>query len=294
MLLCTALFVGCSDKKLGDDEGHGGNAKKEIPNDMKKAFPDPIFRAYVLENFDIDGDGKISKKEAEAVTSIDVSKNSSTPDDERIASLEGIQFFTNLTYLDCNDNKLTELDVTQNPALTELWCRENQLTTLNVSGCSALTYLFCYYNQLTKLDVTQNPALKYLYCYRNQLTTLDVTQNTALTYLSCENNQLTTLDVTHNPALETLHCSSNQLTELDVTQNTALTTLHCYSNQLTELDVSKTNLGNSTYGWPLVCYPMNGSGLETLYLKTGWEIKYIYPERNNGYVPADTDIQFKD
>ena len=271
-LLCAALFAGCSDKKLGEDEGHGGNAKKEIPNDMTKAFPDPIFRAYVLENFDTNKDGKISKKEAAAVKGIDVSKDYDiTPDNKKIASLEGVQYFTNLTTLDCHYNKLTELDVTQNPALE----------TLDCGG-----------NQLTELDVRQNPALTVLNCGGNQLTKLDVTQNTALTELYCNSNQLTELDVTHNTALTQLYCYNNQLTTLDVTQNAALTELSCYSNRLTTLDVSKTNLGNSTSTIPLRCFPMNG--LETLYLRTGQTIKYIYPERNDYCVPANTQILFKD
>ena len=475
-----------------------------IPEDMERAFPDPIFRAYVMDKFDTDKDGKISKEEAEKVTQISVSKSLSIPDNEKIASLEGIQYFINLTtlycqinklteldltqntaleylncsyndltelnvsqntaltYLDCLSNQLTELDVTHNTALTRLSCSSNQLTTLDVSGCSALTYLSCYFNQLTKLDfsqnttltqlrcdsnqlttldVSQNPALTQLLCNDNQLTELDVTHNPALTDLRCGSNQLTTLDVTHNPALTRLDCEQNQLTELDITQNTALTymqcssnqletlnvsgcsaltdlycgsnqltaldvtqntalkilychlnqltelyvtqnsaltdlwcnsnqlieldvtqntaltkllcgsnqltelnvtqnpalhdlscpynqltelditqnhaledlycysnqlttldvtqntaleSLSCYSNQLTTLDVSKTNLGNSTEYLLLDCSPMNGSGLETLYLKEGWTIKYIYPERNDNYVPANTQILFKD
>ena len=240
-LLCAALLAGCSDKRLGndeghggnakEDEGHGGNAKKEIPDDMTKAFPDNIFRAYVLKDFDIDGDGKISEEEAEKVTWINVNKSFSSPDDEKIASLEGIQYFPNLIILYCSNNKLTEEDVTQNTALTDLSCSLNQLTKLNV---------------------------------------------------------------THNPALEILHCQNNRLTTLEVTQNTALTYLYCWSNYLATLDVSKTNLGNSTNDYPLLCSPMDGSGLETLYLKTSWEIPGIYPERDDDYVPANTKILFKD
>ena len=37
-------------------------------------IPDPGFRAYVLENFDTDRDGKISRKEADAVLAIDLGR----------------------------------------------------------------------------------------------------------------------------------------------------------------------------------------------------------------------------
>ena len=319
----TQMAGGAEDD---NNNGSGNDNNDDFPEDMELMFPDPIFRAYVMDMFDTDKDGRISKEEAEKVTYINVNGYAAVKGyAEEIASLEGVQYFTNLTRLVCDNNKLTELDLTHNTALTELscsynqlttlnvigcsalyylWCENNQLETLNVSGCPALTVLVCYSNKLTELDVTQNSALEYLSCYTNQLTKLDVTQNTALGELRCSSNQLTTLDVTQNPALEALGCSSNQLTELDVTQNTALEILQCYSNQLTTLDVSKTNLGGPWLGnydslvpWgimPLDCSPMNGSGLKTLYLKEGWTIKNIYPKRDEGFVPKNTQILFKD
>ena len=38
------------------------------------AIPDPVFRTYVLDNFDTDRDGKISRKEADAVLAIDLGR----------------------------------------------------------------------------------------------------------------------------------------------------------------------------------------------------------------------------
>ncbi|MEG2459451.1 MAG: hypothetical protein RSA89_06560, partial [Raoultibacter sp.] len=95
-------------------------------------------------------------------------------------------------------------------------CQNNQLTTLDVSNNKALTELLCTDNQLTSLDVSHNTALITLRCSNNQLTTLDVSHNTALGYLECSNNQLTTLDLTHNSELWYLDCSLNQLTTLDL------------------------------------------------------------------------------
>ena len=59
----------------------------------------------------------------------------------------------------CFSNQLTELDVSNNTALTSLYCGYNQLTELDVSGNTELTHLECYNNQFTKLDVSKNPKL---------------------------------------------------------------------------------------------------------------------------------------
>ncbi|MBD5378760.1 MAG: hypothetical protein HDR74_02540 [Bacteroides sp.] len=255
----TIQFVDKNEKILASIEIKQveGLISIEIPSDMTIAFPDENFRNYLLKNFDNDNDGVISDVEAFRIREINVSVAYYDP--IKIASLEGIQYFPNLEFLNCScnqlttidvskntslitlicdRNKLTALDVIKNTALTHLNCQENRLTMLNVSNNTVLEYLHCEENQLTKLDVSKNTALTYLGCDSNQLTTLDVSKNTALTYLSCDRNQLTTLDVSKNTALSGLSCNYNQLTTLDISKNTALTHLNCQHNQLTMLDVS--------------------------------------------------------
>ena len=198
-------------------------------------IPDENFKAYMVQNFDTNGNGVLDFDEAEAVKSIDIYQSN-------ITSLEGVEFCKNLTYLKCGSNQLISLDVSHNTELTYLSCPSNQLTSLDVSQNTALEELFCYNNQLTSLDVSQNTALTYLNCDRNQLLSLDVSQNTVLTLLDCWSNQLTSLDVSHNTELTYLSCHSNQLTSLDVSDITELQTLYCRSNQLTSLDVSQNTL----------------------------------------------------
>ena len=194
-------------------------------------FPDETFLNYV-KRFDTDNNGTLSPEERYKVTEIDVeSKN--------ISNLFGIQFFPNLKNLNCADNNLTSLDVSENTVLAELWCYGNQLTELDVSKNTKLKKLRCQKNQLTSLDVSKNTELEYLAVFYNQLTSLDMSQNRKLTFLSCYNNQLTSLNVSKNPALEELYCAQNNLTSLDVSKNTNLKKLICRANQLTELDVSK-------------------------------------------------------
>ncbi len=162
---------------------------------------------------------------------------------QRLLSLQGIEYFKALTRLECQDNLLTELDVSRNTSLTFLHCPNNRLANLDVSNNTKLTYLRCDGNKLTNLGVSNNRWLTYLNCRNNALAELDVSGCRALTELKCggelyTKNKLITLDVSNNTALTTLDCSNNQLTNLDVSNNTELTQLSCEGNKLTNLGVS--------------------------------------------------------
>lgn len=181
-------------------------------NAQNVSIPDANFKTYLVGNvlINTNADTEIQVSEATAFNgTIDCSNLN-------IADLTGIQDFSALTALFCQQNQLTTLDVTQNTALTNLECWTNQLTSLDVSQNTALTNFICAYNQLTSIDVTQNTALTYLECGANQLTSLDVSQNTALTELFCYEAQLTSLDVSQNTALIKLNCWINQLNCLNV------------------------------------------------------------------------------
>lgn len=178
-----------------------------------------------------------NKKEIEAVTSLDIYNKSLT-------DISGIEYFTNLTSLDCGKNQLTALPVENLTNLTSLRCNNNQLTAMPVKNLTKLTELFCSYNQLIALPVGNLTELTVLNCSYNQLTDeLPVGNLTELTVLNCDNNQLTALPVENLTLLEQLNCGTNLLTELDIEKLTQLKNLYCGDNQLTALSVgSLTNL----------------------------------------------------
>lgn len=202
--------------------------------------PDDNFEAYLEVNNmgnGIANDDYVNTANISGVTSLDVNG-------QNIADLTGIEDFTALTNLNCHNNQLTSLDVSQITALTYLDCGANQLTGLDVSQNTALTFLDCSGNNLTSLDVSSNTALTYLVCYSNQLTSLDISNNTALTLLSFSNNQIISLDLSNNTFLTDLYCEYNQLTSLDVSNNTVLIRLHCFFNQLECLNIKNGNNNN--------------------------------------------------
>ena len=195
-------------------------------------FPDVNFCSFVKTNFDRDGDGYLNPGEILSVSEINCQKNN-------IRNLTGIEYFRVLKNLNCSENQLTSLDVSQNTMLGNLHCSDNQLTSLDISRNMKLTWLNCHNNQLTSLDISKNTALQWLNCFNNKLTTLDISKNTALQWLNCSDNQLNTLDVSKNTSLLRIICINNGLTSLDVSQNTSLTWLDFSDNQLTSIDISQ-------------------------------------------------------
>ena len=100
-------------------------------------FPDEFFREYVAGDFDSNQDGVLSSSEAAAVTSMTDLYG------ENISSLKGIEYFTNLQYLDCGENYIEALDVSNNTALIKLSCYTNDIKELDLSHNTNLEILNC-------------------------------------------------------------------------------------------------------------------------------------------------------
>lgn len=166
-------------------------------------FPDANFRNWLLKA-SYGEDGVITESERDKVTIISV-------DEKNISSLKGIEYFTALTELSCEKNKLTSLDLSNNIKLIKVSCNNNMLT---------------------RLDISKNTKLETLYCYSNKLGSLDLSKNTALTFINCYGNGLSTIDVSKNVNLEGLYCQANNLTALDVSQNTKMTRIGLHHNKI--------------------------------------------------------------
>lgn len=245
-------------------------------------FEDPQFEAYILANFDKNGDGSISLSEANEITEIDCSGLG-------IRSIAEIKNFPNLISLNCSNNQISELNVNKNTSLQTLSCYGNDLHLFDFSNCQDLTTIYlldedknvitdndssiagsyaitieqspytnlslsfantkvlqfgCFNNQfMQSIDVNKTDQLAIIRIDNNpSLTELNVTQISRLEILYCVNNMLTGLDVSKNPMLKVLDCSQNDITELDVTNNPQLSLLNCSSNQIELLDLSQNTL----------------------------------------------------
>jgi len=255
-------------------------------------FPDEIFRTYVDSKLYHANPVFFTQAETESVNTIDVwdtniitSRGFSERKD--IYTVQGIEYFTALTYLNCGFIRLESLDVSKNTELTVLNCGWNQLTELDVSKNVELTMLDCSWNQLTELDVSGNTGLTSLNCYNNQLelllggsnkltwlncswnrmTELDLSKFTGLTELDCRNNRLTALNLSGNTELLCVECNDNELTNLNLSSNAKLIVLDCGVNQLSCLDVSNNNL--------LICLDCDGNQLTELDISKNAALKWL-------------------
>ncbi len=206
----------------------------------ESTFPDENFRDYINEKIDTDKNGILDASEISVCKSIDVR-------DENINSIKGIEYFVNLTSLDCGDNNIQDMDITNNKQLLYLDCDRNDLKDLDLSNNTKLLELDCGYNYLKKLDVSANISIKIISCNDNNINELNVDNNEELVSLNCgsdlkNRNTISKLSLDNNPMLRMLNINNNNFTTIDLSNNTKLEKLLCSRNELSVLDLCNNKL----------------------------------------------------
>jgi len=151
-------------------------------------FQDPLLETALL-NFhpattdvavDANEDGYITVLEAQAVTFMNIS-------DKDISSLEGLEYFSNLERLYCDNNFVTNLLPLQ--------------SLINLYDISFIA------NQLTNIDVIQNlPNLTLFECQGNGgIDNIDVSQLLYLEYLDCSSTNILEINIANNHNLRYLN-----------------------------------------------------------------------------------------
>lgn len=148
----------------------------------EESFPDSKFRDFLLAQ-PYGTDGVITDAEIADI------KNLSVPNME-IVKLQGIEYFTALTELQCSSNELETLDLSNNESLTALTCANNKLKTLTLPTGPTLKYVDCSYNRLVLLDLSNHASIKILSCSNNSIALLNLPENSALTWMDCSMNQI--------------------------------------------------------------------------------------------------------
>ena len=180
-------------------------------------IPDSAFEQRLIDyGYDTIQDGKVLTSNISSIDSLDVSTPPNMFSPPKIYDLTGIESFSNLRFLNCGFNELTNLDLTQNSLLNNLMCGFNNIQNLNISQNINLEKLMCSHNPISNIDLTQNINLKALNCAVMSINELDVSQNLNLDTIHCGYNQISNLDLSNNQSLISLFCGFNQLESLDI------------------------------------------------------------------------------
>ncbi len=175
-------------------------------------IPDANFKSRLLSIQEINKnlDNEIQVSEAENYSSWLIIG------DANISDLTGLEYFKNITELNCNYNNISSIDLTGFNKLKKLNCTRNNLTDLNLSGLTNIETIDCSYNKIQ---------------------TLDLTGLTKLWELSARNNQLTSIKLNEFKELRILDLNSNLLEELDINENNQLNVLDAKNNKLTYVNI---------------------------------------------------------
>ena len=119
-------------------------------------IPDPVFRRYILANYDTNADEVLTVLEALTVSRIEVCTDS-------ISSLRGIEKMERLQELIAQGNWshgwLHEIDLSGNPLLRCCKLDDNQLHTVDLSANPLLEEFGIGGNPLLSIDFSHNPRL---------------------------------------------------------------------------------------------------------------------------------------
>jgi len=253
------------------------------------------------------------------LTSLDVSNNTGLKTlycaYNNISTLDSSKI-TNLMCLECRYNGMTSLtlgcmgDVDADDSYEGEFavdCSDNNLVSVTVTDCIDVDSFDCSNNQLSSINFTDDVAhidVSRFDCSNNNLTsldfekvffgTLDCSNNKLTSFVSdyylrdcseidCSNNNITSIDVSVYSYLENLYCNNNQITSLDVSNNTYLKDLDCSANKLTSLNVRGNYNLNELYA--------NDNALDNLYLGSCISL-VVFECKNNKLASIDLKYNY--
>ncbi|MBU2929808.1 T9SS-dependent choice-of-anchor J family protein [Winogradskyella psychrotolerans] len=208
-------------------------------------IPDANFKTALLNHdpiIDTNSDGEIQVTEAEAYAgSINVASSD-------IAELTGIESFLSITALNCSNNEITAVDLTQNIALEKIEIAANELSVLDISQNSNLKELACNGNDLVELYTASNVNLEVLNVSANSISDLDIASNTALKSIEINFNPIENIDISNNVNLELFSATyCYNLSTVDFSNNNTLENILLWYTNQEEINVSNMPNLSSLY-----------------------------------------------
>lgn len=264
LIFSVALICGCSKDEF---------AIKHWPRDIFTEITDPHFRQFCKSRFDFNGDGILSQYEALEAIAIIMDESSITGGITNCLSIDGIEYFQNLEYLNWYAVEPSEVDLSKNRKLKEIVFRN--LTSLALGKQPHLQKIGCRKCTFNEIDISNCPELEWLDCADCKLTNICYGRKCKkLVWINCNNNDLETLSVNNLPKFGQLDCDRcKKLKHLDLSNNPSFGWLHCsYCKNLETINLNGTDLKE------LVCYGCNLSEIDVTDM-TGLKVLYCGDNR---------------
>lgn len=208
-------------------------------------FQDQFFKNALVSNgaVNTNSDNEITIQEAAAYTgALNISFLG-------ISSISGIEYFTQMTELDCSMNGITSLSFSQNINLVKLNCSEQGagVFALDFSNNVNLTNLNCNYNNITSINLNNNLLLDSLSLIQVKLlNSLNLDNLINLRYLSISfvpnsptgvlTNNLQNIDLSNNTLLRFFSLAyMGGLDTIDFTNNSQLNEIAFGFTELTSI-----------------------------------------------------------
>ena len=212
--------------------GEIGESDGWVPIDI----PDPAFKSYLVENFDKDGDGEISRNEALEVHEIEEHTGG-------IVSLKGIEYFLNLRSLNVEpaegiEGMLSDVDLTANTELVYLNLASNKLTDIDLSNCTKLMTIVLHHNSFQILDLSAQTNLIDAFLWDCCWAGVLLPDTDTVEKLFLDSNGITSLNISKYVNLKALSVSGNPLSSLNIRNNPRLEELYCYADEMLVLFAS--------------------------------------------------------
>lgn len=136
---------------------------KKIKTYNEQDFPDPVFRSSIRKALNLADNDSITSDKLETLKRLDCSRGSSVT--ENIASIEGIQYIENLTYIRLDGHVITDANMMSSLSCLEyIYMRNNDLAELpDLSNMYQLSTADFDFNKITEKSFsTQKLPKKFL------------------------------------------------------------------------------------------------------------------------------------
>lgn len=209
--------------------------ENEIINDLT-GIPDPKLYAAVLKAGDFNGDGKLTRDEAEAITDLECVAS-------EVSNLNGIEYLSNLKSLDLDSNDITNISaLSKLEKLTYLNLPSNNITDISaLSKLENLTFLDLNRNNITNISALSGLInLQSLFLSSNDITDISsVSGLINLQKLSLDGNNIINISTLNKLVnLKGLYLSSCNITDISALENLSnLQDLFLFDNNITDISV---------------------------------------------------------